>query len=100
MATKTPCLFSPKLWVISMLIVCVLYVLTWPPIEFKCAGLTNYDPWNQEYFNRTWKLHRETLEPSRLVYLYRPLNRLRDSNSGRNPIVWYWEWCRKVMYEI
>jgi hypothetical protein len=84
---------------LSVLAALLLYVGTWPLVEFKFGGLFREDTGKAAYFKTTGRFHRNTLEPAWLVSIYTPLHRLRDSNSGHNPVAWYWEWWRSAMNE-
>lgn len=86
-------------WALSVLAVPVLYVVTWPPMEFTFGRGMHVDPWNEAYKRATGRLHRNTLGPWWLISLYKPLHRWRDSNSGDNLAARYWEWWRFMMNE-
>lgn len=91
----------PPVIPIIFLVVLLLYVGTWPFIEFTFETTSGYSDvaWSQSYYDATGTIYRETLAPSWLVSIYSPLDHLRRLNQGRNAFAWYWERCRDLMHE-
>src|SRR5437762_2602315 len=89
---------SPKsrmlVWLTTPLLVLILYVVTWPPIEIKCArvtimpGFTSSDGTTNPPFRWT--------QYSRPAF-YAPLDALRASNGKHNAFARYWDWWREKL---
>jgi hypothetical protein len=86
---------------IYLLAAALLYVLSWPPIEIKYVLLH----WSEYNGVPTPHSPDDFLDPPQLTAsatrsrltiavdcFYYPLCVLRDSNAGRNPFGWYWNW--------
>jgi hypothetical protein len=69
---------------ITLLLLLVFYVATWPFIEVY---------YRTSVQGATAPFYPVTSAPEWLVVLYKPLDVLRDVNSGENPFAWYWDWA-------
>ncbi len=70
-------------WTASVAAALLLYMAPWPLVELKYCRSGHWSP----------GMARLRIDgPMWLVWLYTPLNVLRDSNEGKNPFGLYWDY--------
>lgn len=87
---------GPRHLVLGMLVILLLYVATWPPVDLACAGQPRVI---QETATENQLVQVGIVErPKWVQAVYAPLLSVESWNDGRNPLVWYHDWWAHMWF--